>query len=182
MSMDAEIGVSVIVHEVNPQYQALYEQWMNKAIDAHQQFPGYLATDVVKPVGSHLRYAIILRFVSKGHVTAWLESRVRHALLRESLPWLRQDYHRTDDDSKFWFEPLQGRVPVERWKQWLLSWMIVLPLTVFVPWVLAALLELSDLRLPIWLFKVAVAGVVSFSMVYGLMPLTTRLMSRWLLS
>jgi len=182
MSMDAEIGVSVIVHEVNPQYQALYEQWMHKAIDAHRRFPGYLATDVVKPVGSHLRYAIILRFVSTEHVTAWLQSRVRQALLRESLPWLRQDYHRTEEDSKFWFEPLQSRVTVERWKQWLLSWMIVLPLTVLVPWFLAALLEWSDLLLPVWMFKVAVAGVVSFSMVYGLMPLTTRLMSRWLLS
>lgn len=181
MSIEAEIGVSVIVHEVNPQHQALYEQWMNKAIDAHRQFPGYLATDVVKPVGSHLRYAIILRFVSKGHVVAWLESKVRHALLRESLPWLRQDYHRTDDDSKFWFEPVQGRVTVARWKQWVLSWMIVLPLTVFLPWGLAVLLELADLRWPVWVFKVTVAGLVSFNMVYWLMPFTTRLMSRWLL-
>ncbi|MHC8338950.1 hypothetical protein [Pseudomonas sp. HLT2-19-2] len=181
MSIDADIGVSVIVHEVNPQHQALYEQWMNKAIDAHQQFPGYLATDVVKPVGSQLRYAIILRFTSKCHVLAWLGSDVRQALLHESRPWLRQDYHRVDDDSKFWFEPMQGRATVARWKQWLLSWSVVLPLSVFMPGFLAVLLELSDLHLPAWLFKVLVAGLVSFNMVYWLMPMTTRLMSRWLL-
>ena len=43
MSMNNETGVSVIVHEVNPQYQALYEQWMIKAVEAHKKFPGYLA-------------------------------------------------------------------------------------------------------------------------------------------
>lgn len=179
--MSSDAGVSVIVHEVHPQYQTLYEQWMSKAIDAHRQFPGYMATDIVKPIGSQLRYAIILRFISTEHVIAWLKSDVRQALLRESLPWLRRDYYRADDDSKFWFEPLQGRVTVDRWKQWLLSWVVVLPLTVFIPWLLSAVLELTELDLPVWLFKVMVAGVVSLSMVYWLMPLTTHTMSRWLL-
>ena len=179
--MSNETGVSVIVHEVNPQYQALYEQWMSKAIEAHQNFPGYLATDIVKPVGQQLRYAIILRFVSKEHVLAWLKSEVRQSLLRESLPWLRQDYYRAEDDSKFWFEPLQGRATVARWKQWLLSWVVVLPLTVLIPWIMSAVLERTELDLPAWLFKVMVAGLVSLGMVYWLMPWTTRALSRWLL-
>ncbi|MDP2746743.1 antibiotic biosynthesis monooxygenase [Pseudomonas sp.] len=179
--MSNETGVSVIVHEVSPQYQALYEQWMSKAIEAHQNFPGYLATDIVKPVGQQLRYAIILRFVSKEHVLAWLKSEVRQGLLRESLPWLRQDYYRAEDDSKFWFEPLQGRVTVARWKQWLLSWVVVLPLTVFIPWIMSAVLERTELDLPAWLFKVMVAGLVSLGMVYWLMPWATRALSRWLL-
>lgn len=179
--MNNETGVSVIVHEVNPQHQALYEQWMIKAFEAHKKFPGYLATDIVKPVGQQLRYVIILRFDSKEHVLAWLKSEVRQALLREALPWLRQDYYRADDDSKFWFEPLQSRVTVARWKQWLLSWGIVLPLTVFIPWAMSAFLELIQLNLPTWLLKVLVAGLVSLSMVYWLIPITTRTFSRWLL-
>lgn len=179
--MSNETGVSVIVHEVNPQHQALYEQWMSKAIEAHQNFPGYLATDIVKPVGQQLRYAIILRFVSKEHVMAWLKSEVRQALLRESLPWLRQDYYRAGDDSKFWFEPLQGRITVARWKQWLLSWVIVFPLTVFIPWMMSVFVNLTELNMPAWLLEVLVAGLISLSMVYWLMPVATRTLSRWLL-
>ncbi|MGY2440944.1 hypothetical protein [Pseudomonas sp. SDO52101_S400] len=68
-----------------------------------------------------------------------------------------------------------------RWKQWLVSWLVVWPLSVSMPWALAALLELADLRLPGWLFKMLVAGLISFNMVYWLMPQSSRLMSRWLL-
>ncbi len=99
--MNNETGVSVIVHEVNPQYQALYEQWMIKAVEAHKKFPGYWATDIIQPLGQKRRYVIILRFDSKDHVLAWLTSAVRESLLRESLPWLQQDYYRANDDSKF---------------------------------------------------------------------------------
>jgi len=179
--MSNTMGVSVIVHEVSPQYQALYEQWMSRAIEAHQNFPGYLATDIVKPVDQQLRYVIILRFVSKEHVLAWLKSEVRQGLLRESLPWLRQDCYRADDDSKFWFEPIQSRVTVARWKQWILSWAIVLPLTALVPWMVTAFIEHTGLNMPIWLFKLLVAGLISLSMVYWLMPTATRTLSRWLL-
>ncbi|MBP5953921.1 hypothetical protein [Pseudomonas sp. P42] len=68
-----------------------------------------------------------------------------------------------------------------RWKQWVLSWLVVLPLTVSMPWGLATLLELVDLEWPGWLFKVVVAGLISFNMVYWMLPLSARLLSRWML-
>ena len=68
-----------------------------------------------------------------------------------------------------------------RWKQWVLSWLVVLPLTVSMPWGLATLLELADLEGPGWLFKVVVAGLISFNMVYWMLPLSARLLSRWML-
>mgnify|MGYP006195928269 CR=1 FL=1 len=39
----------------------------------------------------------------------------------------------------------------------------------------------GQLNLPAWLLKVLVAGLVSLSMVYWLIPTTTRTFSRWLL-
>lgn len=71
--------------------------------------------------------------------------------------------------------------PGARWKHWVLSWLIVLPLSVSMPWGLAALLEMSNLHWPAWLFKVVVAGLISFNMVYWMLPLSARLMARWLL-
>ncbi|MNB55900.1 hypothetical protein D3C87_473390 [compost metagenome] len=68
-----------------------------------------------------------------------------------------------------------------RWKQWVLSWLIVLPLSVSMPWGLAALLEVANLQWPAWLFKVVVAGLISFNMVYWMLPLSARLTARWLL-
>ncbi|MFJ5239208.1 hypothetical protein ACIP86_21190 [Pseudomonas neuropathica] len=68
-----------------------------------------------------------------------------------------------------------------RWKQWVLSWLIVLPLSVSMPWGLAARLEVANLHWPAWLFKVVVAGLISFNMVYWMLPLSARLTARWLL-
>ncbi|MOA61719.1 hypothetical protein D3C78_1869290 [compost metagenome] len=49
------------------------------------------------------------------------------------------------------------------------------------PWGLAALLEVANLQWPAWLFKVVVAGLISFNMVYWMLPLSARLTARWLL-
>jgi uncharacterized protein len=35
--------------------------------------------------------------------------------------------------------------------------------------------------MPAWLLEVMVAGLISLSMVYWLMPIATRTLSRWLL-
>ncbi|MFJ4194192.1 hypothetical protein [Pseudomonas sp. NPDC089534] len=72
-------------------------------------------------------------------------------------------------------------VEAARWKQWLLSWLIVWPLSVSMPWALAAVLEMGNLQVPGWLFKAIVAGLISFNMVYWLVPRSHRLMARWLL-
>lgn len=176
------IGISVIVHEVDPQYQAHYVAWMNKAIEAHRRFPGYLATDIIMPVGAHLNYTIILRFITREHASDWLHSDVRNQLLKESAPWLiSQDRYRTDDAARFWFTPLQGPSTVKRWKQWILSWAVVIFASSVAATALALAFEALALEVSPWMFKVLSTGLISALMVYGLMPLSTRLARGWLL-
>ncbi|MDI3357959.1 antibiotic biosynthesis monooxygenase [Pseudomonas sp. UYIF39] len=177
-----EPGISVIVHEVSPEYQSLYEEWMERAIDAHRKSPGFLAADVLRPVGSTLRYAVILRFTSREDANRWLTSKVRYKLLEEASPWLlRQDRYRTNSDADFWFEPLNGGDRAKRWKQWLLTWGVVLPLSSVISWLLGAGLSVVDLELPLLLFKLISSALLSLIMVYWAMPTVSRLASRWLL-
>jgi antibiotic biosynthesis monooxygenase (ABM) superfamily enzyme len=95
MSTTDAHGTSVIVHDVHVDHREHYERWMLKAIQAHASFPGFLATDVIRPVGSGLRFIVVVRFESEAGAQAWLASDTRARLLVEAMPWLLSEdrYH-----------------------------------------------------------------------------------------
>ncbi len=174
-------SMSVIVHEVRPEHRQDYEAWSQKAVAAHQQFAGYLSTDIIRPEdGAPHRYVVVVRFATDADANAWLVSTERKALLQEALPWLSQpDRYRVDHGSVFWFQPQKGPSP-RRWKQWVLSTVAVLPLTTLVPAALSVALQSLSLAPDRALHGVLSAAVISALMVYWLVPWLTQWTARWL--
>lgn len=174
-------GTSIIVHDVAPAHHAHYEFWMEHAIQAHRRFRGYLATDIIKPVGAGLRYVVILRFSSGADAEAWLRSGVRAALLKEVEPWLlHEDSYQVHDDNEFWFTThSRGTLP-KRWKQWILSTLAVFPLTAGVPPSVGALARELAPAVPHIVVLAFTATIISAIMVYWLMPLLSRCAAGWL--
>ncbi|QBE61898.1 hypothetical protein [Pseudoduganella lutea] len=178
---DAAQGTSVIVHDIAPDRHASYEAWIDTAVAAHRLFQGYLATDIIRPVGAGLRYVVILRFCSGPDAEAWLRSGVRAALLKEVEPWLlREDTYRVHDNNEFWFSTPGKSSPPKRWKQWLLSTLAVFPLTAVIPALVGALARKLPLAVPGVLVLAFTAAIISAIMVYWLMPLLSRWAGRWL--
>ncbi len=174
-------AISVIVHEVRARHRMQYERWMAEATAAHRRFPGYLAGDVIRPVGERLRYVAILRFASADAAQAWLGSSVRRELLDRAAPWLaRPDRYQVHHDEEFWFNPQRGVGMPKRWKQWVLSTLAVFPLSTLLPWALVAALGPLAPALPAIVLKALGAGAISALMVYWLMPSLTRLAAPWL--
>lgn len=171
----------MIVHELAPERHAAYESWIEIAVEAHRRFPGYLATDIIRPVGEGLRYVVILRFCSRADAEAWLRSDVRAALLKEVEPWLlHEDRYRVHDNDEFWFAAPGRGTPPKRWKQWLLSTLAVFPLTAVIPPLIGALARTLSPPVPS-LFVLAFTGAtISAIMVYWLMPLFSRWAAGWL--
>lgn len=176
----SDIAVSVILHDVLPEHHRDYESWLVDATAAHQQFPGYLGTDIIRPVESGSRYVVILRFVNKDRAHAWLLSPIRQGLLKIAEPWLAEDDQvHVHHDAEFWFTP--GRRQPKRWKQWMLSALAVFPLTVLVP---KPIRYLTEWAIP-WLPEMGVAALtalmISGLMVYLLMPFLIRVAGAWLM-
>jgi antibiotic biosynthesis monooxygenase (ABM) superfamily enzyme len=177
-----EIAVSVILHDVLPEHRDDYERWLLDAKAAHQRFPGYLGTDIIRPVESGSRYVVILRFVDKDRAHAWLLSPVRQDLLKIATPWLADDdrFH-VHHDAEFWFKPPTGRRQPKRWKQWMLSALAVFPLTVLLP---KPIRYITGWATP-WLPDIGVAALTAFVisglMVYLLMPSLIRVAGSWLM-
>ncbi|RSZ59206.1 antibiotic biosynthesis monooxygenase [Massilia atriviolacea] len=174
-------GIGAIVHDVDPRHRGEYERWMLAATQAHRQCRGYLAMDVIKPVGAGACYVVLLRFASVAEASAWLVSPQRRQLLEQVRPWLlREERYRVHAGAAFWFAPAGAGEAPKRWKQWLLSTLAVFPLTTLIPAALRALAEPLAPALPALALGALSATLVSGVMVYWLMPLLSRVAAGWL--
>lgn len=171
-----ETVTGIIVHQPRADARDEYEQWLADIREACRQFPGYLSTDVIRPVGNHPNYTVIIRFAGVGALKAWMESPERREHLQRIEHALEQaDRYEIRSGLDFWFAPPAVKPP-KRWKQYLLTLSAIFPLTVVVPWALGPLLG----GVPMLVAKALIAAVIVALMVYAIMPHYTRLVSTWL--
>ncbi|MGE6494820.1 antibiotic biosynthesis monooxygenase [Cupriavidus metallidurans] len=129
-----DIVTSIIVHEVEPGAAGQYETWLADIRVACSRFPGYLSTDVIRPVGKSREYATIVRFADFKSLNAWMESDERRQHIARMQSSLRQgDRYEIRTGLDFWFTPKHAPVKVPTaWKQWLVTWSAILPLSIVV--------------------------------------------------
>lgn len=172
----AETVTGIIVHHPRADARDEYEQWLIDIREACRQFPGYLSTDVIRPVGNQPNYTVIIRFAGIEALSAWMVSPERRDYLQRIEHALEQaDRYEIRTGLDFWFTPPKVKPP-KPWKQYLLTLSAIFPLTVIVPWALAPLLG----GLYMLATKAIIAAVIVALMVYVIMPRYTRLVSRWL--
>jgi antibiotic biosynthesis monooxygenase (ABM) superfamily enzyme len=173
----------VITHRVRDDRHADYERWLDEIAPLCKASPGHLDWHIVRPIaGLSDTYTVIIRFDTKAHLQAWMESPTRAGLIEKIQPLLvRGDDFYISSGLDFWFTPAgaKAKVPV-RWKQYLITWSAIYPLVLSVPLVVEPVLE--HLRLPNdrFLSTLVVTGIVVFLMVYVVMPRYTKLIRRWL--
>ncbi|AOZ02472.1 hypothetical protein BKK81_24800 [Cupriavidus sp. USMAHM13] len=177
-----EIVTSIIVHDVAPDAVAQYEAWLADIRAASSKFPGYLSTDVIRPAGGSREYATIVRFADFHSLSAWMESDERRRHIADMGPALRQgDRYEIKTGLDFWFTPKHAPVKVPTaWKQWLVTWSAILPLSIVVPWGVLPLLGQLGFDHDAFVNKAAVTAAIVFLMVYVVMPRYTRLVAPWL--
>lgn len=158
-----------------------YENWLKEIIPAAQHFTGHQGVNVIRPHGASEAYTIVLHFDTAAHLRRWLDSDVRVQLVNKVRPFLQSD---EDIDIKtgfeFWFTPPAGTKPAEPYKQFLVTFSAILPLTILVPCLLLPVFALVPAFALPGIRHVIVAAVIVASMTYIVMPPYTRLVSRWL--
>lgn len=173
----------VITHRVRNDRQVDYERWIDETAPLCKASPGHLDWQIIRPVpGLTETYAVVVRFDTKAHLQAWMNSAERKRLIESAKPlFVTGDDFFISSGLDFWFTPAgaKAKIPV-RWKQFLLTWSAIYPLALGAPLVVApALAEAGVPELP-WLTGLIVTGLVVFLMIYVVMPRYTRLVQRWL--
>ena len=114
-----------------------------------------------------------------GHLYAWTQSETRRQLVAEIAPLLTEgDRTEVRTEPAFWFTPptVNVRQP-RRWKQFLITLLVIFPSTNLVPAVTGMLLP--SLKGSLLLHLINDACVVAL-VVWFWMPIVTRLFAGWL--
>ena len=111
----------------------------------------------------------------------WIDSEQRRQLIAEIEPLLRAgDQLEIAQGKEFWFMPESAQTPPPRWKQACVTFLVILPLSLLVPWFWQPLFHLVP-----WLgaylpSNVVITLSIVLLVVYLFMPMATRLFAAWL--
>ncbi|WP_028623249.1 antibiotic biosynthesis monooxygenase [Pseudomonas sp. Ant30-3] len=178
-----EVVTLVIKHRVKAGFEVAYEAWLRNIVSIAGQQDGHLGVDVMRGKNAGLDlYTCVLRFCSTEAMQRWLDSPQRQALVNEATPMLADgDQTEVNPVNEFWFAPAEaGSPPPPRWKQAVVTLLVILPHTLLVPLLWGPLLQLHAFLSNYVVATFLITLTIVVSVVYLFMPLATRLFAPWL--
>jgi antibiotic biosynthesis monooxygenase (ABM) superfamily enzyme len=173
----------VITHRVREGQQVGYDHWMNEISSVSRRADGFLDWQIIRPIaGLTATYTVILRFATQKQLQNWMNSPERARLIDKVRPLLaKDDEFSIRSGLDFWFTPegAKARVPV-RWKQFLVTWSAIYPLSLGISLVAMPLLHELGLPQNRYIDALCSSGLLVALMVYLVMPRYTKLLQRWL--
>ncbi|WP_027602855.1 MULTISPECIES: antibiotic biosynthesis monooxygenase [Pseudomonas] len=172
----------VIRHQPLAGQHEAYQRWLQRAVTAARAACGHLGVDVIPPAEEGAAFTTLVRFADVEQLQAWLASPERQALIAEVAPLLREaDAPEVHADAEFWFTPPRPGVrQPPAWKQAVLTYLVIAPLTMLIP----------PLWQPLFARYPLLAGPVPSNLlitlcivplvVFLIMPRVSRLCAPWL--
>jgi len=184
VSNETEHGATVIIsHRALDGQRANYESWLDEIATACKAQPGYLDTQVIRPILSLTdTYTVIIRFASHEYMKLWMSSKERKQFIDKVRPILASDdAYKVHSGLEFLFasEEVNAKVPT-RWKQFLVTWSVVYPLVLLVPMIVNPLMRQVGLPENPYLSTLFVTCVIVLLLIYLVMPHYTKLVHKWL--
>jgi antibiotic biosynthesis monooxygenase (ABM) superfamily enzyme len=178
-----EVVTLIVKHRVKAGFEVPYEAWLRNIVKVAAQNVGHLGVDVVRGKNAGLdTYTCVLRFCSTEAMQNWLDSPQRQALVAEAAPMLADgDQTEVNPVNEFWFSPqAEAGTPPPRWKQAVVTLLVILPHTLLVPLLWGPLLQLNALLSHYVVATFLITLTIVLSVVYIFMPMATRLFAPWL--
>ena len=181
--MEDQGATAVITHHIVHGRQQAYEDWLNEIAPVCRRWPGHIDWQIIRPI-EHLTFAytIILRFDTIENLKQWMESRERKELIEKVIPLLaKNDRYSIQSGLDFLFLDAKEQAPVPvKWKQYLVTWSAIYPLSVIMPLIVLPLLRKLNLPQTRYIDSFFISGTIVLIMLYWLMPAYTRLIRKWL--
>ena len=177
-----EIVTLVVKHRVKAGLEAQYEAWLRRTVAVASTYPGHLGVDVIrgKADGLHM-FTCVLRFCSTDVMQRWLDSSQRRELVAEAAPMLADgDFTEVNRHNEFWFVPSSDTLPPPRWKQAVVTFFVICPLTLLIPLLWGPVFRAYPLLANYVISTALVTVTIVLLVVYLLMPQATRLAAPWL--
>jgi antibiotic biosynthesis monooxygenase (ABM) superfamily enzyme len=177
-----EVVTLVVKHRVRQGLEDQYEAWLRRTVATAAAYPGHLGVDVIrgKSGGLHM-FTCVLRYRSMDVMQTWLDSDQRRQLVQEAAPMLADgDVTEVGRHNEFWFVPSTDAPPPPRWKQAVLTFFVICPLTLLIPLLWQPIFRLNSLFSNYFISTALITVTIVLLVVYLLMPFATRLAAPWL--
>lgn len=177
-----EIVTLVVKHRVKHGLEAHYEAWLRRIVAIAASYPGHLGVDVIRGKADGLSlFTCVLRFCSTDAMQSWLDSTERRELVAEATPMLADgDVTEVNRHNEFWFVPASELPPPPRWKQAVVTFFVICPLTLLIPLLWGPVFRAIPLLGNYVISTALVTVTIVLLVVYLLMPQATRLAAPWL--
>ncbi|MFJ7157524.1 antibiotic biosynthesis monooxygenase [Streptomyces sp. NPDC101118] len=168
----------LIARQVEPGYEAAFEEWARGILETATHFEGHLGYGLFRPASEGAPWFLVHRFVDDAAFERWQES-------PERARWFAncEGHHHTEiarrelTGMETWFaKPGTTRPAPPRWKMAISSGLAIFPISLVGNAVLGPVLV--DLHFV--LRTAAFAAVFSTLMTYVAMPAVSRLLRGWL--
>lgn len=181
--MEKDGATVVISHHIIEGKQQEYENWLNEIGPTCRNAVGNIDWQIIRPIpGLTYLYTVIIRFDTIDNLKHWMESDDRKYMVKKIRPILEKDdnyYIKTGLDFLFAPETEQAKIPV-RWKQFLVTWSAIYPLSTVIPLILIPLLRALKVPALRSIDSLFISAVIVLLMVYLVMPHYTRWIKKWL--
>jgi uncharacterized protein len=177
-------GASVVItHHILDGKQQEYEDWLNEIGPICRRSTGNIDWQIIRPIPNLTYvYTVITRFDTIENLKNWMESEDRKRLIAKVNPIFAKDdkfYIKSGLDFLFQSENENLKIPV-RWKQYLVTWSAIFPLSILIPLIVLPLLKILGFPENKFLNSFFISGTIVFIMIYLLMPSYTKLIKKWL--
>lgn len=181
--MEVQGASVVITHHIIKGKEKNYEQWLLEISQMCKNSAGFIDWQIIRPIPDlTFVYTVIIRFNTISNLKNWMESSERKALIYKATSFFAKDDNYVINsglDFLFTTNNESPKAPV-RWKQYLVTWSAIYPLSLFVPLIILPFFRFVNLPQNHYLESVIVSGTIVCLMVYVIMPHYTKLIKNWL--
>ncbi|MCD0453024.1 antibiotic biosynthesis monooxygenase [Actinocorallia sp. API 0066] len=177
-----DVITAVISHDVRRGREHDFLRWQSRVRKAQETFPGFMGLELFKPVpGVQDKWVAAVRFDTREHLDAWLESDSRRKLLAEGSNCIADyDVQKVRSSFSGWFrfdDKTTGTIP-PNWKQAMSVLLALYPTVMILNLTIGKKLQQAGVPEYLGLF---IGNVLSIAVLTWLaMPLVNRALTSWL--
>jgi antibiotic biosynthesis monooxygenase (ABM) superfamily enzyme len=169
---------SVFAYRIRLDREVEFREWRRRILEEARKWDGFLGTESFDTLDSADReFVVVVRFDSRAHLDAWLNSSVRRTYMDEVAQYVSNyTLRRIGSGFEGWFDISENRKPPASWRQALVILTALFPVIMTMRHLLSPIFAI--LPMPV-AFLLLLALDMAF-LTYVVMPRFTRLMNFWL--
>ncbi|MCV0428432.1 MAG: antibiotic biosynthesis monooxygenase [Roseibium sp.] len=180
-SKPSAVPVTVVISQlVKPGYEEAYQQWQLEIDAEAKKFPGFLGTELIKPLpGVQNEWVVIFRFTSGKHLDDWFASDIHREMLKRAEPYFDKVHiRRVGRGFEDWFANAagEGDAGPTQFKMAMVVLLTLYPTVMLITLYISPFM--SSWGLPVSMFVSNILSVIILT--WAIMPMATRALDFWL--